>query len=314
MSQSLTLVTAFFDISQATDASPASRPIGFYLENGMTTLSQPYPMVVFCDPHMKPAIEAIRDAVCPENKTVYIEKNITEYDLYKNCWSIVKKQREDSVIYTTHRNTPSYCIVTNFKMQAVKMAKDVASFETTHYAWIDFGGGHVCKDTMTLYLAEIALNLKPKITACYIHYRSPKELQNIKEFVPGGPCALAGNFWTIEADLVDKVYAAWYSLFYEQLTEGVAHADEQTFTLLHGKYPELFNLYYGDYASVYTNYTHIRNDFHQIRWFFIQEAVKKGQTQIAKQALETCFKSIEVGALHMREEDKLSLRALYNSL
>jgi hypothetical protein len=311
---SLTLVTAFFDTSQAPDANQNTRPIGFYLENAKATLSQPYPMVVFCDPHIKSAIQAIRDAVCPGNQTVYVEKNITEYDLYKNCWSIVKKNREGSALYATHRNTPSYCIVTNFKMQAVKIAKDTNAFDTTHYAWIDFGGGHVCKDTMTPYLAEIALYLNPKITACYIHYRSPQELQDVKSFVPGGPCAIAGNFWTIETNIVDKAYAAWYRLFYEQLAEGVGHADEQTFTLLHSRYPDLFNLYYGDYASVYTNYTYIRNDFHQIRWFFIQEAVKKGEIQIAKQALETCFKSIEVGALQMREEDKVTLKVFYDSL
>jgi hypothetical protein len=311
---SLTLVTAFFDISHAADANHSSRPLNFYLENGQATLSQPYPMVIFCDPQIKPAIQAIRNAVCPGNKTEYIEKNITEYDLYKNCWNIVKQSREGSVLYATHRNTPSYSIVTNFKMQALKTAKDCNFFNTSHYAWIDFGGGHVCKDTMTPYLAEIALNLKPKIAACYIHYRSQKELESVKSYVPGGPCAIAGNFWTIEASLIDKAFAAWYALFYEQLSEGVAHADEQTFTLLYSRHPDYFNLYYGDYASVYTNYTYIRNDFHQIRWFFIQESVKKGAIPIAKKALETCFESNEKGALKLREEDKLVLRQFYDSL
>ena len=55
----ITLVTGFFDISQEPDANPNSRPLDFYLTNARATLSQPYPMVIFCSPTLQEKIQAV---------------------------------------------------------------------------------------------------------------------------------------------------------------------------------------------------------------------------------------------------------------
>lgn len=311
---SLTLVTFFFDISQFEDANKSTRPLNFYLENGKASLSQPYPMILFCDPKMRPAIQKIRDEACPGNHTHYIEKSITDYEIFKNCWSIVKKNREGNSFYVNHRNTISYFILMHFKMQAMKIAYDLNYFNTTHYAWIDFGGGHICKETMTKELAHIVQNLKPKITACYIHYRSPEELKDMKKYISQGPCAIAGNFWTIEASYLNKAYLVWNELFYKQMAEGVGHTDEQTLTYMYDRYPELFTLTYGDYTTVYSNYVDIQGDYHQIRWFFIQQALNKGAKEVAKKAILACLESSQKGKLYLCEEGKKALNQLNSSV
>jgi len=306
---STTLVSIFFDIKKESDASVASRPLEFYLENGRHMLSQPYPLILFCDPGLKPQIQAIRDEVCPANQTVYIEKNITDYEFYQQCKPIILKNREGDPQYIDHRNTASYCIVTNFKVHAMKIAYDLNPFHTTHFAWIDFGGGHICKN-MSQFLPEIMRSPKPGIAMLYITYRSAEEIQDRKRYMQGGPCGLAGNFWTIEASCVDRLFLAFYEAFYGLLLEGVGHGDEQTFQFVYHRFPEMFSLSYGDYGSVYSNYFYPRDDYHSIRWFYIQQALNKGDRAAAKRAAEACCLSNKLETLSIDQGEVRFLEGL----
>jgi hypothetical protein len=299
-----TLVTAFFDISNLDDSNLNSRPLSFYLENGKYTLSQPFPMIILTSKNLRQIIEKLRNEVCPNNQTFYIEKEITDFSLYTNCYDIVKKNREEIIDYKNHRNTPSYCIITNLKIYYMKLAFDCNYFNTSHFAWIDFGGGHVCKDTISTYLPEIVNNPSEKIKVCYIHYRSSDEMKNIKEFVHLGPCGIAGNFWTIKGTFVNKLFLSWNELFFKQLFEGVGHNDEQSITLVYNKYPEMFEIYNGDYKSVYSNYFFVKDDYHSIRWYFIQEAINKNSINIAKEAINRLLISESLGFLKINEKDK----------
>ena len=301
----VTLVTGFFDISQEADATPNSRSLEFYLTNARTTLSQPYPMVIFCSLTLLESIRAIRDELCPDafNKTIYFPKCIKKYEFWKTCRPIIEENRKGDIHYANHRNTVSYCLVTNFKMYMMKIASDMDNFKTSHFAWIDFGGGHACKD-MGEYLPEIMKNPESKISMMYIHYRSKAELYPIRRYVYGGPCGLAGNFWTVEKSYIPKLFLSFYSAYYNFLVEGVGHGDEQTFQYVYDAHPEWFRLYYGDYGSVYSNYFLLRNDYHSVRWYFIDQAIQKGDREAAKHAIRYVMEADDNGLVKTTQSDR----------
>jgi hypothetical protein len=309
---STTLVTGFFDISQETDANKNSRPLDFYLTNARPTLSQPYPMVIFCSPTLLDSIKAIRDELCPDanEKTIYFPKCIKTYEYWRTCRPVIEENRKGDALYANHRNTVSYCLVTNFKVYMMKLAHDLDHFKTTHFAWIDFGGGHACKD-MSEHLPEIMKNPEPSISMLYIHYRSKAELYPIKRYVRGGPCGLAGNFWTVEKSYIPKLFLCFYSAYYKLLVEGVGHGDEQTFQYVYDEHPEWFRLYYGDYGSVYSNYFLLRKDYHGVRWHFIHQAIQKGDKVAAKHAIRYVMEADDYGLVKTTQQDRDAFSEAY---
>jgi Bacterial protein of unknown function (HtrL_YibB) len=284
MAYKTTAVTMFFDLTQLKDRTEAIRPASFYMEHGKVTLSLPGPMVIFCDASTKPQMEAIRSGAVPDPAlTVYVVKNITDYDFYKDNIDIVLENRKGQAHYINNRNTASYCLLTVFKFHALRMAQQL--IQTPFYAWADFGGSHIMRsfhESMTRILADP----RPKITLCYVHYRGTGELASMKDyFREGGPCGVVAGCFTVEAAYMNRFFNGTQALFHEMLAQGVGHSEEGVLTYFYHRYPQLCTLYYGDYYSIGTNYHEPREDHEAIRWFFIQKCLEKGRPDLAKEAV-----------------------------
>ena len=186
-----TVVTAYFNLSKLKDYTPSTRSPDFYQKNGMATIGLPYPMVIFCDEETLPMIQEMRKQ-CPEEvPTEYIVKNITEYDHYSHHYPIVENNRKTIIKTVNSRNTISYFLTTSAKPLFLLLAKQRNFFNTPFYAWIDFGGNHVMKNVATM-APKMLDNPNPKISICYIHYRSKEELKDIRSFVSEGRCGISG--------------------------------------------------------------------------------------------------------------------------
>jgi hypothetical protein len=298
-----TLVSFFFNLHKLKDATFLTRPFEFYLENGKEVLSQPYPMVLFCDEDTVNVIRERRNTLCPANITTYIVKNITEYDIYRETWDIIKHNRERQGTYTDARNTPSYCITTVFKINAMRIAHSLNPFQTPYFAWIDFGCAHICRD-MSASLPAILENPKPKIAMTYIHYRSAAELDSMETYLhKGGPCSMAAGFFTIESAYIIPFYTACMSIYYEMLHRGVGHSEEAVITYCYTRYPHLFTLTYADYYSLFTNYLFVTQDYGCIQRFFIDVAKQKGRADLAHECAQTILASIAAGKLTLSSRD-----------
>jgi hypothetical protein len=284
MAYKTTAVTMFFDLSTLADRNQEVRDARFYMEHGKATLSLVNPMVIFCDASTKPQIEAIRSAAVPDPAlTIYVVKNITDYDLYKNTFEIISENRKDKPHYKEYRNTPSYFILMMFKFEAMYLAKQL--IQTPFYAWVDFGGVRILR-SFSDCIPKILNTPKPKITLCYIHYRGTEELRSMKEYLKdGGPCGIAGGGFTVESSYMTRFYTLTLSIFHEMLGQGVGHSDEQVLTYFYHRYPELCTLYNGDYYSIGTNYHEPKEDYDAIRWFFIQKCLEKGRPDLAHGAV-----------------------------
>lgn len=282
----VTIVTMFFDLTRLPGSAPSTRSHEFYMKNGRATLSAPAQMVIYCDSSTRPEIQKIREEVS-SHPTVYVEKNIGDYDYFQMHYPIIVENRRRSVGYKdpNERNTPAHFLTTMFKIPAIYLTNQRGYFpESTHYMWMDFGCSHMALDVPAGILPIIE-NPHPKISCGAIHYRSRRELYPMSQYLQwGGPCSLAGTIMTIQREYVSLFYTGMMSIFYEQLREGVGHTEEQALVYLYDHHPEWFTLYYSDYRSCLTNYHKSVYDHSTIRTHFICNALADGRTDLARAA------------------------------
>ena len=278
----MTLVTMFFDLTPFTDSNHETRGPAFYVEHGRTVMSLKAPMVIFCDETTEPLIRTLRTH--PE--TVYVVKPLQSYDYFNVNYSVVQLNRKMSRGYKhADRNTPSYFLLTMFKVVALQLANRINPFGSTHVAWIDFGCNHFIRgvDSAPTILAA----LKPRVAVTYIHYRSHAELSNMAAYMEyGAPCGIAATFFTVEASYVDLFASAMFAVFYDMLAHGFGHTEETVMVYCYDRYPDMFTLTYGDYYSVITNYIKPTQDLECVRRNFIQNAQRAGRDDLATEALK----------------------------
>ena len=304
-----TIVTFYFNIKKLRDTTEEVRPQSFYMEKGRETLKLHYPMVIFCDEDNYKEIKKIRDEyVLNPNLTKYIIKFITEYDFYKDNWDIINENRKGIEIYKNSRNTVSYFLLTMFKIIAINIAKQNKFYNTDYYAWIDFGGSHIVRDFNNSSI-KMLNNPNPKISWCYIHYRSHEDLYPITKFYKNYDyCGIAATVFTVEKDYVNRFYNGCLSLFYEALHNGVGHAEEQIFTYFYDKYPELCNIYFGDYYSVLSNYHEPLNDLICIKLFYIDKTIQKNRKDLTDICIKKIVETIKKHNINIYTNDLLFLQ------
>ncbi len=303
-------VSMFFSLKSLSDSSAETRPNEFYQKNAHTTLSVNIPLVIFCDENTRKWIEPLRNSLSSA-KTYYVEKNFTETEFYKVNHPIVVRNRQRSAGYKNpaDRNTPSYLLIQMFKVFALQMASELVT-DASHYIWIDMGCQHVVWEAKER-IQSMFDNLKPKVAVTYIHYRSHAELADMKSFLStGGPCGVACTVYSVEKDYVSLLYSRALSIFYEMLANGVGHCDEQVFTYLYDRFPDMFTLVYGDYYSIISNYNYVVRDYWSIRWHFIQNAINAGRKDLAATAAKTILESQEKGAINIGDGETAFLKSL----
>lgn len=277
-----TIITMFFNMKKLKDSTELTRPFEFYIDNCKHVLNLNYPMVIFCDEDTFEPIKKIRDGLILNNKTEYIIKNIEDYEYYQSCWKIINENREKNGKPLDKRNTSSYLLMGMFKPFAFNYVNQHNFFNSSHYAWIDIGCNHVVRE-LEKYAPKLLDNPKSKVTVCYIHYRGHDELYNMREYMKeGGPCGIASTAYTIESSYVSKFYTSMFSILYEQLFNEVGHTDETVMAYCYDRYPEIFNIYGGDYGSVFVNYHKPKQDIHIILQCFIKNALKNNNTKLAE--------------------------------
>ena len=301
-----TLVTFFFDLTQLEDSIPSTRPSEFYLNNGKNTLSIDNPMVIFCDSTYKSKIEEIRNTVCPNASTVYIEKNIDLYDHYKLNWPLLDKKRTKP----GSRVNRSYFLTMTFKYVALLIASQRNDFSTSHYIWIDFGCSHVAPTDYIKNAKALLDNPRPKVGICYIHYRTNNELLDSSLFCNKGACGTAGGIISVEGSYMVMLYARYMRIFYEHIEKNIWHSDEQIMTYCLHRHPELFDYYYGDYKSLLVNYHEIKMDWHHIRWYFIENALIDNNFTKANDCIKKILESFKKGYFKLSGTDLNELNKL----
>jgi len=308
-----TIVTMYFNLKELPDTSKETRSIEFYLKNGRGTLQMPYPMVLFCDSVTRPLLQSLRDELVnpDEVPTIYIERPLNDYDFYKMNWAVITENRKKSTYYKNagDRNTVSYLLVCMFKIIAIQTASQRNDFGSYHYFWMDFGCSHVAKNDMYESTIKMLEKPNPKVSVLYINYRGKQELQDMENVVNRGTCGMAGTVFSAQKEYITPFCSYMWSTFYEMVARGVGHTDEQVFTYCYDRQPQLFTIYFGDYYSVIRNYHYVCQDWHTIKYCFIQKAQVCGRTDLAQAAIKAILDGYDKGQSDFPESEVAAFRA-----
>ena len=100
------------------------------------------------------------------------------------------------------------------------------------------------------------------------------------------------------------------SIFYEQLSLGIGHAEEQILMYVYDRYPEMFTLVYGDYYSLISNYHYVVRDYPCIRHHFINNALRAGKRELASDAAKNVIESNAKGLISLPEDELSFLKSI----
>jgi len=249
-----TFVSCFFNLEKL-EKKGRWRSIDTYLEKSKFLLNLDVNLVVFVDDdEIVKYIEKIRKRYM--NRTKIIKMNITELPYYTH-FDVINNIREK---YPKNgiKDTPAFAILMWSKFYFLQEAIKKNYFLTDQFMWVDFGITHIAKtenyiDSFNSKSEKISIQC---ITLPTADITKIQELNVWKCYLGGG---IIGGNTEYMLKLIDKFN--YYLTFFIQ--NNVAPLEDNIVAYIFYKHPELFEPYYGHYASIINDrpycYTNIHN-------------------------------------------------------
>jgi len=307
MSKSWTVVTGVFDLSQRDDTVDVikERNSQHFLKHAGSTLELDQNMVIFCEPKNLDDLKSKR----PEHlakKTRYIVMEFSEFPMYVHLDKIKENRRVRSQ-YDHNRCCPSYYLLCMARYSMLKKVIAENPFESTHFAWLN-----ICIERMgpsnVKYLPDVFASFRDKFSTCYIDYIRKEEFPEVIDY---GRCSMCSGFFTGNAHYMKTFCDKIEEKFLYYLERGYGHADEQLYSPIYFENPELFEVYYGDYTEMITNYHWIRERPSEPLRLIIRGSFGAGDFVSCRPACETLWVSFKKGYAQLQEWEVLHLIAMY---
>lgn len=304
-----TLVSAYFDLTKEYDASDSikGRPLSHYLSTANSTMAVEQNLVVFCDETTKPLLEKLR----PEHlksRTKYIVMNFSDFEIVKTREQIIQN-RITKPYHFDNRNTASYYLFCMTRYVMLNQIIEENPFNSTHFAWIN-----ICiermgwRNPMTLTNA-LAIN-RDKFSTCYIDYQPKSLVENYPEYFKWGRCGMCSGFFTGRGDYFKQFNDYILEAFHDCLEKGYGHADEQLFSIVYFKHPEIFDHYFGDYKEMITNYVSVVDNVDAPVRNLIRNSFNNKDYDICRKGCEAV-----IGSIHkMTPQIKQIFLKIYNEV
>ena len=100
--------------------------------------------------------------------------------------------------------------------------------------------------------------------------------------------------------------------FVDYLEQGYGHADEQLFSVVYFRRPELFDVYFGDYFQMIRNYVWIKEAPQAPLRNLIQNSFNHKDYEVCKKGCKVLLDSIEKGYTSLNSGDITRLVNIYN--
>jgi hypothetical protein len=252
--KSWTIVTAYFNLTKTSDASAQikSRDISHYMKNSNMTMALDQNLVVFCDTESEAYIRSLRPSYL-EHKTKYIIIEFMEIDIVSKNYQRVVDMKHKTGYNWDPRMTSSYYLLCMARYDLLLKAMNDNPFHSTHFSWCN-----ICIERMSwkgdIYFPKIWQEYRDKFSTCYIDYQPKKLVDNIKKYYEWGRCGMCSGFFTGNKYYMTEFCNEIITSFYDMLEQDVGHADEQLFSIVYFRRPDIFEFYYGDYTEMITSY------------------------------------------------------------
>jgi hypothetical protein len=249
-----TIVTAFYNIRALEDGSPQdNRQMDQYLsiaEQFMMRL--PYPLMIFIDPDDHILYEFITEKRQKYlDKTFICQERFQDTYFYKDLDKIRELQHQYPIYNGDLKHeTPLYVVLNNNKFHFIERAIEINPFESSHFVWMDLGINHVAQNTERIH--EWILCVPDKIKQLCInpyveHGENHDIFHNIYHHMAGGLFSGNAEYLKQYAELFKAKTAQIYG-------EGWWQVDEAVMTMVQRENPDIFDLFYGDYIGIISNY------------------------------------------------------------
>lgn len=267
-----TVVTAYFDLTKMPDASRDinARPVSHYLKHATATMALNQNLVVFCEPDTLETLRSMRPThLLP--KTKFVPMSFEDFPLTKYRDQILENRKKMPDF--DNRNTASYYLLCMARYAMLKQVIAENPFGSTHFSWLN-----ICIERMgwqnLAQLPRVFEINRDKFSTCYIDYqRKDNYLENVMRH---GRCSMCSGFFTGNAHFMKTFCDRIEQAFLECLEKGYGHADEQLFSLVYFDDPSIFDVYYGDYTEMITNYEWIRERANQPLRLIIKHSYEAG--------------------------------------
>ena len=258
-----TIVTMFYDIRKLENIDVnANRQKDKYFDlSKQFILKLPYPLIIFtdCDNEFVDMIHNEREKYMDKTQIIHLELKDTYF--YKYLQQIEELQQKYT-IYNGDLNheTPLYIILNNNKFFFMETAISTNPFNSSHFIWCDFGINHVALNCEKIHewILFVPDKIKQLCINPYLENEIDKEMfRNIFHHMAGG--LFSGSienllkYITLFKNKVEQIYnEEWYQI------------DEAIMTIVQRENPDLFDLFYGDYKGIISNYLIPYNDMYLI--------------------------------------------------
>jgi hypothetical protein len=243
-------------------------------------LKLPYNLIVFTD--SEDIIDYIKDR--RQNKIHIFNLPFEETYYYKHLKILTNIQSKYNIINgSKEHETPTYIILNNNKFYFIEQAITINPFNSQHFVWMDIGINHVAKNTEKI--DEWILCIPDKIKQlCINPYIEPVDNKIMFQYIYHH---MAGGLFSGSKDNLLK-YCKLFEAKTEQIySEDWYQIDEAVMTMVQRENPDLFDLYYGDYQGIVSNYI---SPIHNIELILrgSQKCIDQNETKMAFDILCYC--------------------------
>lgn len=249
-----TIVTMFYNIREKetnTSNSLLNHSTNRYIEFAKNFLLKlPYNLIIFTD--IDELVDIVNKERSPYKNKTYIYNKKFEETYYYNHLDKLKILQTKYNIFNGHleHETPMYIILNNNKFDFIQLAIELNPFESKHFIWMDFGINHVALNPEKI--SDWINNVPDKIKQLCINPFT-ENVPN-KEHFRYIYHNMAGGLFSGSLENMKK-----YSELFKNKTEEIYNdnwyqIDEAVMTIVHKENPDLFDLYYGDYIGIISNY------------------------------------------------------------
>jgi hypothetical protein len=306
-----TVVTAYFDLTKKTDASQQikERDRNHYLVNSIATLSLDQNMIIYCEPENEEFMRSLRPAWLL-TKTQFVTMSFEDFPLTKYREQIIENRKQFPYKFDD-RNTASYYLLCMSRYDMLKRTIEQNPFNSTHFAWLN-----ICIERMgftnLIELDNVFLQNRNKFSTCYIDYRAKELVENPPNYYRnGGLCSMCSGFFTGNSYYMKEFCNEVEKAFMDYLKVGYGHADEQLFSVVYFRKPELFDVYYGDYLQMVRNYVYVKEAPHSPLNLLIQNSFNHQDYVTCLKGCRTLIESINKGYVNLNEADTKRLMTMY---
>jgi hypothetical protein len=250
--QNPTIVTMLYNIREKEGNNDINNPLNRGLQKYCKLASEfllklDYNLIIFTD--SDEVIKYIEDE--RKDRYIIINERFENTYYYKHLDILTELQRKFTILNgNVKQETPMYIILNNNKFYFMEKAIELNPFNSNHFVWMDIGINHVAKNPEKIeeWFFLIPDKIKQLCINPYIENIDNKIMfQNIYHHMAGGLFSGSKDnllkYCNLFKAKTEQIYSEdWYQI------------DEAVMTMIQRENPDLFDLYYGDYQGIISNY------------------------------------------------------------